>query len=220
MYQLTLQRRPADMAEPRHSGDDGDDVRTDVTELVAAAAAGSSQAWDEIVERYSRLLVKVLLSYRLTSGELEDVAQTVWLRLIEHLGDLREPRALPRWIITTARREAAYAASRAARQQPTDPHDPTWSARLVTEDDPDVELVRAERHAALLEGLALLSPRQRELLVLLSEDPPLPYAEISRRTGIPMGAIGPTRARALERLRAAPSVRALRAGAGDSGRRR
>jgi RNA polymerase sigma factor (sigma-70 family) len=204
------------MGEPRQPDGDG---RTDVAALVAAAALGDAAAWAEIVHRYTRLLVKVLLPYRLTSGELEDVAQTVWLRLIEHLDELREPRALPRWIITTARREAMHAAGRSARVQPADPHDATWSARLVTDEDHDAGLVRAERHEALLEGLGTLSPRQRELLVLLSEDPPVPYAEISRRTGIPMGAIGPTRARALERLRAAPSVQALRAGAGENGRR-
>ena len=204
------------MGEPRRAGGD---VETDVTVLVKAAALGDAAAWAEIVDRYNRLLIKVLLPYRLTSGELEDVAQTVWLRLIEHLGELREPRALPCWIITTARREATYVASRSARMLPSDPQDPTWSAQLVSDEDFDTDLVRAERHEALLEGLATLTVRQRQLLVLLSEDPPVPYAEISRRTGIAMGAIGPTRARALERLRAAPSIRALRAGVEESGRR-
>jgi RNA polymerase sigma factor (sigma-70 family) len=206
------------MGEPRHPRESDDD-RTDVTDLVAAAALGDADAWAEIVHRYTRLLVRVLLPYRLTSGELEDVAQIVWLRLIEHLGDLREPRALPRWMITTARREAVYAAMRSARQRPADPHDPMWSRKLVADDEADGGLLRAERHEALLEALATLSPRQRELLVLLAEDPPVPYAEISRRTGIAMGAIGPTRARALERLRAAPSMRALGASAAEHGRR-
>ena len=133
----------------------------------------------------------------------------MWLRLIEHLGELREPRALPMWLITTAKREALRSAKATTRTQPTDPQAAGWASRLVTEDAPDAELERSERHTALLEGFALLSPRQRELLTMLSEDPPVPYAEISRRTGIPVGAIGPTRARALERLRRTPSVQAL-----------
>jgi RNA polymerase sigma factor (sigma-70 family) len=198
-----------------------DDEMPDVTMLVAAAAGGDEAAWHEIVDRYTPLLVRVIHGYRLSAAELEDVAQTVWLRLIEQLGELREPKALPGWIVTTARREALRSARRMARVRPHDPLDDAWSARLVSDDEPDAELERDARHAALLEGFALLSTRQRELLILLAEDPPPAYAEISRRTGVPIGAIGPTRARALERLRRTPSVQALVATVGtESSRRR
>jgi RNA polymerase sigma factor (sigma-70 family) len=183
--------------------------RTDVALLVAAAAQGDEEAWGELVDRYTPLLVSVLLRFRLSSAERQDVAQTVWLRLIEHLGSLREPRALPQWLITTAQREALRSATASTRMRPTDLQDEAWASRLVSEDDQDADLVRSERHAALLEGFAVLSPRQRQLLLMLSEDPPVPYAEISRRTGIPVGAIGPTRARALERLRRTPAVQQL-----------
>ena len=186
-----------------------DDDRTDVTLLVAAAEQGDEGAWGEIVDRYTPLVVAVVRRFRLSPTELQDVAQTVWLRLVEHLGDLREPRALPKWLITTAEREALRAATASSRLRPRDPQDEVWAAQLVVEDDQDADLVRSERHTALLEGFAALSTRQRELLALLSEDPPVPYAEISRRTGIPVGAIGPTRARALARLRTTPSVQRL-----------
>jgi RNA polymerase sigma factor (sigma-70 family) len=210
LYQWSITRRPSTVGEFRRDIIDVQgDGQTDIATLVAAATAGDAQAWSEIVHRYGRLLIRVLLPYRLTPGELEDVAQTVWLRLIEHIGRLREPRALPKWIITTARHEAIHVATRPARMEPTDPHDPAWLSRLAIDDQADAELTRAERHLALLEGLATLSPRQRQLMALLSEDPPVAYAEISRRTGIPMGAIGPTRARALERLRATPAVQAM-----------
>lgn len=185
------------------------DDETDVTALVAAAADGHEEAWGEIVERYTPLLVRVVQGYRLGVAEVEDVAQTVWLRLIEQLGELREPRALPAWIVTTARREALRTARRTMRTRPQDPQDDAWSAQLVSEDDPDAALEREARHLALLEGFAALSARQRELLLLLAQDPPPPYAEISRRTGIPVGAIGPTRGRALDRLRRSPAVQAL-----------
>ena len=197
-----------------------EDDQSDVALLVAAAAQGDEGAWGEIVDRFTPLLVAVVLRYRLSSGELQDVAQTVWLRLIEHLGELREPRALPMWLITTAKREALRSVRTTTRMQPADPQDAGWASRLVAEDDPDAELVRSERHAALLEGFAQLSGRQRELLTMLSEDPPVPYAEISRRTGIPVGAIGPTRARALERRRRTPSVQALATIGADSSWRR
>ena len=77
-----------------------------VTWLVDAAAAGDEQAWQEIVHRYTPLLGSVIRSFRLSAQESQDIAQTVWLRLVEHLSGLREPRALPMWIITTSRREA------------------------------------------------------------------------------------------------------------------
>jgi RNA polymerase sigma factor (sigma-70 family) len=190
------------------------DQESELAALVAAAHDGDQRAWDEIVDRYSPLLVTVLLRYRLSSAELQDVAQTVWLRVIENLGRIREPRALPGWIVTTARREALRVLEVSRRLQPQDPQDELWASRLVSEDDPDAALERSERRAALLEGFATLNGRQRKVLLLLSEDPPVPYAEISRRTGVPVGAIGPTRARALERLRQVPSVRALDWGVG------
>ena len=193
--------------------------RSDVTLLVNAAQQGDEGAWGEIVDRYTPLVVSVVLRYRLSSAELQDVAQTVWLRLIEHLGDLREPRALPMWLITTAKREALRSATAASRVRPTDPQDDGWFTRFVVEDDQDADLVRDERHAALMEGFASLSPRQRELLLILSEDPPVPYAEISRRTGIPVGAIGPTRARAVARLRQTPAVQQFLAVGAESSER-
>ena len=196
-----------------------DTERSDVTPLVAAAQQGDEGAWGEIVDRYTPLVVSVVLRYRLSSDEVQDVAQTVWLRLIEHLGDLREPPALPMWLITTAKREALRQLTVSQRARPTDPQDEAWSARFLVEDDQDADLVRDERRAALLEGFATLSPRQRELLLILSEDPPVPYAEISRRTGVPVGAIGPTRARAVERLRKTRAVQQLLAVGAESSER-
>ena len=73
----------------------------------------------------------------------------------------------------------------------------------------DDELLRAERHAALLEALAGLPPPCQRLIALLAEDPPLPYAQISARLGIPVGSIGPTRRRCLAKLRRHPAIAAL-----------
>jgi RNA polymerase sigma factor (sigma-70 family) len=188
------------------------DAGPDLVTLVAAAQGGDHQAWDEIVDRFTPLLVGVLRRYRLNHTELQDVAQTVWLRVIEHLGRLLEPRALPAWIITTAKREALRVIELSRRVDLQDPQDDVWASWLVTDDHPDDELERSERRAALLEGFAALTLRQRQVLLLLCQDPPLPYTEVSRRIGLPIGAIGPTRARALERLRREPCVQALMAG--------
>jgi len=133
----------------------------------------------------------VIRRYRLSTAESQDVAQTVWLRLVEHLSSLREPRALPMWMITTAKRESLRYLSDRRRTLLHDPLDPSWQATSAEDAEPDAELLRAERHEALLAGLAELPARQRELLLLLVEDPPLSYVQISRRTGIPVGSIGP-----------------------------
>lgn len=185
-----------------------DDDDSPVTVLVAAAATGEQAAWNEIVDRYSPLLVGVVRRYRLTAAETEDVAQTVWLRLVEHLDELRDAGALPMWIITTGRREAWRYLAVERRTQPLDPSDAPWALPPAPNAPPDEELLRVERHQALLAGLAELSARHRQLILLLIEDPPLTYVEISRRTGIPVGGIGPTRSRAIERLRRMKPIRA------------
>ena len=194
-----------------------DDDVSPIASLVAAAAGGEQDAWRELVERYSPLLVTVIRRFRLRSSEVEDVAQTVWLRLVEHLGSLREPQAVPRWIITTGRGESIRYRSAQRWVRPNDPLDGGYESAAADEHDPDEDLFRVERHEALLAGLAELPARQRDLLLLLVEDPPLSYAEISERTEIPVGSIGPTRAGALERLRRTPSIRACAAGPEPAG---
>lgn len=186
-----------------------------ITTLVTAASGGDQAAWDDIVDRYSPLLVSVLRQCRLTPADTEDVAQTVWLRLVERLDTLREPNALPGWIVTTGRREAWRQAASGRRVQVRDFEDGHWSPPAADVDAPDVDLLRAERRHALLAGIAELGDRHRDLLLLFLEDPPPSYAEISRRTGIPIGGIGPTRARALAKLRQTSPIQAIHASESD-----
>jgi RNA polymerase sigma factor (sigma-70 family) len=171
----------------------------DVTPLVQAAVAGDSVAWDRLVDRYAPLVRSVIWSFRLPYKDAEDANQMVWLALVEHLGRIREPRALPGWIVTTTRRECLSLLQSTRRSVPIDvceSHSAMWAAESDHEDD----YWRAERRSALWRGVADLPDRQRELMVLLLADPPLSYDEISARLGIPRGSIGPTRARALRRL--------------------
>lgn len=190
---------------------DGQDP--DIGELVAAAAAGDQSAWDSLVDRYTPLIISVAGRYRLNTYDVADVSQTLWLRLVQHLKDLREPRALPGWIVTTTRNECLRVLRGHQRVQPFDPlvtlsgdgngnGPPTYI-------DLDASLVQAERHEALLTAFAELSDTHRELLLVLLEDPPPTYADVSGRLGMPIGGIGPTRARALERLRRSPAIVAL-----------
>jgi RNA polymerase sigma factor (sigma-70 family) len=184
---------------------------TPVADLVRDARAGRSDAWDALVERYTPLVVSVIRRYRLQGSDLEDVVQTLWLRLVEHLGDIREPQALPGWIVTTVRNECLGTLRQRQRTRPFDPLAAVGELELtgpVSVDGAvavDVGVVdgmaESGRHEVLLQALAELPDNQRRLLLLLVTDPPLSYGEISSRLGIPIGSIGPTRARALQRIR-------------------
>jgi RNA polymerase sigma factor (sigma-70 family) len=179
-----------------------------VSELVAAALRGDHASWHRLVDRYTPLLLSVIRRHRLQGDDAEDVAQTVWLRLVEKLGSIREPEALPGWILTTARNECLHLIKARKVVFPTDLEDRGWpdgSGPAAVDSD----LLEAERHEALLAALAELPERQRALLLLLIEDPPLSYEEISSRLDVPVGSIGPTRARALAKIRAYGPVRAL-----------
>lgn len=186
-------------------------VRPEVAELVVAAAGGSRTAWNEIVERFNSLLIVTARRYRLTEQDIADVVQTVWMHLIEHVADLREPAALPGWLVSTTRHECARLLSRGARQRPYDPQRPFEGDQVTPDIAGDVaeDLDRLSRQEAVLAGFGDLPDSDRRLLVLLVADPPVSYAEISKRLGIPIGSIGPTRGRALKKLRETAAVTRL-----------
>ena len=185
--------------------------RSEVSELVAAAVHGDQQSWNDIVERYSPLVRSIALRYRLSANDVEDVSQTLWLTLVNHLSDLREPRALPGWITTTTQNLVWKFLTTNRKTVPIDPGHQESVLKLNAVDyrNPDEHLLGDERRQAIREGLAELTSGQRQLLLLLAQDPPLPYQEISMRLGIPVGSIGPTRARCMAKLRETKAVRAL-----------
>ncbi|GAB1692034.1 RNA polymerase sigma factor [Krasilnikovia sp. M28-CT-15] len=178
--------------------------------LVAAAGSGDSAAWASLVSRYTPLVASVIRDHRLRGSDAEDVGQTVWLRLVENLGKLREPQALPMWIITTTRNECLRLIRNSKRMRPFDPTDERGAVEATDAAEPDQRLLESERHRALLAAFAELPEHQRELMLLLVADPPVSYAEISERLGIAVGSIGPTRARALQRLRESSSIAGFR----------
>jgi RNA polymerase sigma factor (sigma-70 family) len=180
-----------------------------VAVLVAGALAGDRTSWDRLVARYTPLVLSVVRRYRLSPSDADDVVQTVWLRLVEHLGGLREPEALPRYIVQTATHECYRLFGARKHVMLVDPTDP--GVPEVTDGPPiDTHILAAERQQQLLAALAELPDRQRELLFLLLEDPPPSYEQISARLDMPIGSIGPTRARAFARLREVAAVVALR----------
>lgn len=184
-----------------------------VVDLVRAAAAGERAAWDEIVTRYAPLVLSVTRRCRLAGEDGQDVAQTVWLRLVEHLGQLREPAALPGWLVSTTRHECLRVLAAARRTTPVDTGVLAESRDAAVDGGVDDRLLADERHTGVLSAVAALPSRHRELLLLLAADPPVAYRQIADRLGMPVGSIGPTRARALAALRSSPAVQALLDGA-------
>jgi RNA polymerase sigma factor (sigma-70 family) len=178
-------------------------------DLVARARDGEIQAWNALVEQYDPLIASICRKYRLGRADTDDVSQSVWLRLVDQLDKIRQPAALPGWLATTARRECGRVV-RAAQG----PHAVIYA--LDAENLPDAraqaaeqELLAAERRAAVREALSALPPACQRLVAELTADPPLPYAEVSARLGIPVGSIGPTRSRCLDRMRRYPAIAAL-----------
>ena len=180
---------------------------SEVSRLVRASASGSETAWNELVRRYSPLVMAVTRTYQLTADDAKDVSQTVWLRLVENLANLREPDALPGWLATTTQRECIRQLRQGRRVLPVDPHT-DGALQLCEAVDPDTDILRAELHQAMRDGLAALPARDQALLKLRAADPPKSYEEISQILGMPIGSIGPTLRRSLDRLRETTAMRA------------
>jgi RNA polymerase sigma factor (sigma-70 family) len=180
-----------------------------VVALVERANGGDKLAWDQLVERYAPLVWSICRRHQLARPDADDVGQHVWLRLVERLPDLREPAALPGWLATTTNRECLRVLRAAQKRE-----------RLRAAEDPDAvvdahdaiverALLDDERYTTLREAFAQLPSRCQRLLSMLTQDPPLPYAEIGARLGMPVGSIGPNRARCLGSLRRVPVLAAL-----------
>lgn len=192
---------------------------SDTVTLVNEARGGSQPAWNQLVERHLPLVTSLIRRHRLTGADADDVNQTVWLRLVEHLDRIDEPRALPGWLATVTRNECLKMLQLRGRMVPTDPQiSPVFDR---PDDSPELleALMASERHSALETALLELPADRRALLLLLTKDPPLTYAEISQQSGIPIGSIGPTRARAIRQLRNSPALRHLAQSAPDGSHR-
>ena len=174
----------------------------DLPTLVAAASAGDAEAWNAITDRFSNLLWSVARSFRLSQDDAADVVQNTWLRLLENLGRIHQPEALPGWLATTARREALAVLRRRGRDVLV--RDEDLGDGVV---DPqatalDAALLEDERDVHLWSCFVKLSERCQQLLrVLMAVDRPA-YVEVAAAFDMPVGSIGPTRMRCLTRLRA------------------
>lgn len=172
-------------------------------ELVALfeqALGGEKSGWDGLVERYAGLVWAVARSLGLGTADATDVSQMTWLRLVENLDRIRQPERVGAWLATTARREALRLI-RLSKRSINIGEDRGFDA--LVDDPPPIEdapFMSADRHKTVAALLTQLPHRQQVILRLLSADDALSYREISDVLNIPIGSIGPTRARALESL--------------------
>lgn len=168
--------------------------------LVRDAAGGDQGAWNQLVERYSRLVWAVARGHRLAHADSADVFQTTWLRLVEHLGRLRDPEQLAGWLSTTARHESLRVLRMGRRERPDDVANGRESNRQG-DPGPEPALLAHEERATVAAAFTRLSERCQALLRLAVAEPGMSYADIAQALGIPVGSIGPTRGRCLQQLR-------------------
>jgi RNA polymerase sigma factor (sigma-70 family) len=165
-------------------------------ELVELAAQGDSRAWAEIVLRYRGLVTAVVRNFRLQDADARDAEQRTWLRLVEHLRSLRDPDRLGGWLSTTASRECLRILREARGVV-------AFEMDAVPDPESGVEerVVDADTAARLWRIVAALPPRGQTIMNALFAEDPRPYAEVAQSTGIPIGSLGPSRARLIDRVR-------------------
>ncbi|MEO7193221.1 MAG: sigma-70 family RNA polymerase sigma factor [Pseudonocardiaceae bacterium] len=171
----------------------------DVADLLRRSRDGDPLAWNDILRRYGKLVSGTVRSFQMQDADARDAVQMTWLRLAENVHHVRFPERLGGWLATTARRECLRILSRATRA-------PNFCHQVLdtvadSSVGPEQRVVDADTTRALWNIVAELPPRPRALLRELFTEHPRPYAEVARTAGIPVGGIGPTRARALRQLR-------------------
>ena len=178
--------------------------QTDLTELVRAASNGDQRAWEGLIGRFGGLVWSVARAHGLSRADAADVSQTAWLRLVEHLHRLRDPERVGTWLAATARHEALRTLRRARRQLPVG-DDAALDAELERSgppvEGPEAWTLAAERRDLLWRAFAALPARCQTLLRVLMADPPPSYQQVAAAMDMPIGSIGPTRGRCLDRLR-------------------
>ena len=177
--------------------------RTDRTarmaDLLDAARGGSEDALGQITAELSPVLWHVARAAGLGADDAEDVVQTVWERLLSHLADIRVPQALVSWLVVTTKHEAWRMRSYGRRQLPADQE---WLTELPDHTvSTEQQIVLDEQQRALWRAVGKLSAQCQELLRIVAFVPRPDYQAVSAALGMPVGSIGPTRGRCLEKIR-------------------
>jgi RNA polymerase sigma factor (sigma-70 family) len=174
-----------------------DSAPTEAATLLSEAASGTGSAWQALVARHRGLLTSIGRSFRLPPEVVEDVMQDTWLELARHITSLRQPEKVGSWLATTMR----HGCLRAKRQQRQEVPLDEWPWTTLADPAPavDTQVIRREQRRALWDAVGTLPTRQRELVHALAALES--YTDVGDHLGMPLGAIGPTRARAVRQLR-------------------
>jgi RNA polymerase sigma factor (sigma-70 family) len=168
-------------------------------ELFNRIRQGDQVAWGELVARCSPMLWRVARSFRFDEAACADIVQATWLALAERGCTVREPRAVRAWLARTAHFACLHEVRRRRRLVPRD--DAAQAEVIDLRAGPDQSAIESDRDARLWRAIGRLADRDRLLLSLLTAEPAISYLEIATVMGMPVGSIGPTRARCLIRLR-------------------
>lgn len=174
-----------------------DKSNADLLADVARGGETARPAWSTLVSNYSPKMYAVARSFAFDEGTAEDLVQIAWLRLLERVGQVREPEALGQWLCMVVRNEARNRITR-RREIPTE----LGLDIFVDHESMDTRLIRSERITALRLAFARLGGECQQLLRLLIAEPALSYDEIAAALGRARGSLGPTRRRCLDQLRA------------------
>lgn len=169
-------------------------------ELVKACLDGKEEAWNELIDKYKALIYSIPVKYGLQPQESADVFQGTCVELLSRLKDIRDPRALPKWLIQVAHHRCYHVKlqqkrvlSRDSEVEIPDPEIPPAAEEMVSQ---------TEEEQMLRQAMATLEPRCKRLIELLFyEIPSKPYAEVAKELNLAVGSIGLTRQKCMEKLR-------------------
>jgi RNA polymerase sigma factor (sigma-70 family) len=169
--------------------------------LVRESIQGNQEAWSSLIDRYKNLIFSIPLKYGFSREDAADIFQDVCIGLLTELPKLREPRALPKWLIQVTSRKCFHWRHKHSRMQSSDQSE-SQTAELQVPPEM-IEIVRhAEQEQLVRDAMDRLPPRCRRLVeMLFFEDPPKPYREVASELGIAVGSIGLMRHRCIEQLR-------------------
>jgi RNA polymerase sigma factor (sigma-70 family) len=170
------------------------------TRLVRECLSGNEQAWSLLIEKYKALIYSIPVKYGLPPQEAADVFQATCMELLTRLPQLREPGALPKWLMQVAyhqcyrwKRQSQRMVSRDTQPDLPEAETPAIAEALVQQ---------TQEEQMLREAMAVLAPKCRRLIELLFfETPSRPYREVASELGLAVGSIGFTRQKCIDRLR-------------------
>lgn len=166
-------------------------------ELIKACQRGEQAAWDQLVDQYGRLIYSIPRRYGLSEADADDVFAAVWATTFKSLDSLRDDAKLSSWLITTTHRECWRVGKKRGSYQQLDEVMPDAGSPS------EMQSETWERQHIVRTGLRRLGGRCEELLTALFLEKSEPrYDVIAQRLGMPVGSIGPTRARCFQKLQA------------------